>query len=106
MILISKSACILFLLLICVCGNVLADVGECDPSVQRIKKTLLYQSGKENIQGNVITVTEVCTDQVVKVRSCSVISDLKEHLQQPCMNLVPQRLDSYDEIEYYERVKE
>jgi hypothetical protein len=92
--------------LLLICGYASADVGECDSSVPRIKLTLLYQSGKEDIQENDIAVTQVCTDQVVKIKSCAVISDQKVHLQQPCMNLVPQRLDSYDKIEYYERAKE
>lgn len=102
----SKSNFILFLLLICFCGRVFADIGECDPSVQRVKKTIHYQSGKESIQSDVTSVTEVCSDKVVNIKSCSIISDQKENLQQPCMDLVPQRLDTYNEIEYYDRDKE
>jgi hypothetical protein len=100
----AKTIGVLSLLLIC--GYVFADEGECDPSVPRIKKTLLYQSGEESVQGDITVVTPVCTDQVVKVKSCAVISDLKVHLQEPCMDLIPQRLDFYDKIEYYERANE
>lgn len=104
MTIITKTIGVLSLLLIC--GSVTADEGECDLSVPRIKKTLLYQSGEENTQEDIITVTPVCTDQAVKVKRCAVISELKVHLQQPCMDLIPQRFDYYDKIEYYDRAKE
>ena len=100
----AKTVGALSLLLIC--GYVFADEGECDSSVPRIKKTLLYQSGEESVQGDIIAVTLVCTDQVMRIKSCAVISDLKVRLQEPCMDLIPQRLDFYDKIEYYERAEE